>query len=302
MNLVSPYASLGPHWLRGTLHVHSTASDGKQPPDETLRDYESRGYDVAALTDHNVFAQPPAGVCKRIVCLPGCEYRAYKGGPELGIIGARGTAPTDINQEDAVAAVRALDAFVVYNHPNWDFEHWPAHRMITLRTADALEVYNAVIEGLAGSAEASDKWDILLSCGYRLWGIATDDAHHAPHRGRAWVMINADRNERSVLAALKAGRFYASTGVCIDDIALHNGVLSVRTNPRYRVRFIVERGRIRAELPGDQADYTVAADDVYVRAEVHGDAGAKAWTNPIFVESDESRARVAAFYTWYHRI
>jgi hypothetical protein len=301
VNLVSPYTNLGPHWLRGALHFHSTASDGGQPPEVALRDYDSRGYDFAALTDHNVFAPALPDPQRRLISLPGCEYRLGTQGPEANIIGARTTAPLGIPEADAAAAIRALDAFVIYNHPNWHFDHWLTRDMLAWRCADAIEVYNALVEHLAGFAESSDKWDILLSCGHRVWGVATDDAHHAPQRNFAWVMANADRNEHSILAALKAGRFYASSGVEIESITLRDGVLTVRTNPEYLVRFIAERGQVRASLPGDRASYAVQDNDIYVRAEVFGPRAMKAWTNPVFVESDVSRALIAEFSAWYQK-
>jgi len=298
--LSSPYATTGPRWLRGALHVHSTASDGVQPPGETLCDYERRGFDFAVLTDHNVVPSEHLGAtCQRMRCLPGCEYRVRPGEPELGLSGVRSTPPLNVADDAAVAAVRALNAFVVYNHPNWFFDHWPTTRMLALRAADALEVYNGIIEWLPGCADAATKWDVLLSCGYRIWGVATDDAHKPEHRGRAWVMVNAAPDEHAILAALKAGRFYASTGVRIDALAVHEGVLSVRADNAQCIRFIAERGQVRAETQGPQAQYALRDDDVYVRVELHGAGATKAWTNPVFVESAASRALVEEFRTQF---
>ncbi|WP_165443919.1 PHP domain-containing protein [Lachnoclostridium sp. Marseille-P6806] len=39
-------------WYKGNLHMHSTRSDGKLPPQEALDIYHRAGYDFAALTDH----------------------------------------------------------------------------------------------------------------------------------------------------------------------------------------------------------------------------------------------------------
>ncbi len=298
--LQSPYTAMGPQWLRGALHLHSTSSDGTQAPGETLRDYERIGFDFAVLTDHNVFpADSMERACPRMLCLPGCEYRARPGEPELGIIGVRAGLPFGVPDEVAMAAVRALDALVVYNHPNWFFDHWPTTRMLALRAADALEVYNALIESLPGCADATNKWDILLSCGYRIWGIATDDAHKPAHRGHAWVMVNAAPDARAILTALKAGRFYASTGVRIDAIELQEGVLTVRADNAQLIRFIAERGQVRAETHGTHAQYRVRADDVYVRVEFFGADATKAWSNPVFIESAASRVLVEEFHTWF---
>jgi hypothetical protein len=38
--------------LRGNLHAHTTYSDGVRTPAALVREYESRGYDFLAITDH----------------------------------------------------------------------------------------------------------------------------------------------------------------------------------------------------------------------------------------------------------
>jgi len=39
-------------FLRGNLHTHSTASDGRLSPEEVCEHYRLAGYDFLALTDH----------------------------------------------------------------------------------------------------------------------------------------------------------------------------------------------------------------------------------------------------------
>jgi len=38
--------------LRGNLHAHTTFSDGVRTPQALVEDYEARGYDFLAITDH----------------------------------------------------------------------------------------------------------------------------------------------------------------------------------------------------------------------------------------------------------
>src|SRR5262249_39288964 len=38
--------------LRGNLHAHTTFSDGGPPPAALVEEYETRGYDFLAITDH----------------------------------------------------------------------------------------------------------------------------------------------------------------------------------------------------------------------------------------------------------
>ena len=39
--------------LRGNLHAHTTFSDGVRSPAALVAEYESRGYDFLAITDHD---------------------------------------------------------------------------------------------------------------------------------------------------------------------------------------------------------------------------------------------------------
>ena len=42
--------------MRADLHVHSSASDGTEPPAEVMRRAAQAGLDVVALTDHDTVA------------------------------------------------------------------------------------------------------------------------------------------------------------------------------------------------------------------------------------------------------
>ena len=64
-------------------------------------------------------------------------------------------------------------------------------------------------------------WDTLLASGRQVWGVASDDAHHFQtwgenysNPGRGWLQVEADAARMSdVLEALRAGRFYSSSGL-----------------------------------------------------------------------------------------
>ena len=48
----------GRKWFKGNLHTHTTASDGKLPPEECYALYKSKGYDFLARTDHWKVSEP----------------------------------------------------------------------------------------------------------------------------------------------------------------------------------------------------------------------------------------------------
>ena len=64
----------GKKFLKGGLHCHTTRSDGKLTPEETIRYAASQGYDFMALTDHQIYNfinyAPETGM----LIIPGMEY------------------------------------------------------------------------------------------------------------------------------------------------------------------------------------------------------------------------------------
>ena len=140
-------------------------------------------------------------------------------------------------------------------------------------------------------------WDILLTAGQRIYGIAVDDAHHfqgefardRANPGRGWVAVRAAaRTPAAIMAALEAGHFYASTGVELADVRVEPGMLRVRVQPqgdfRYTIAFIGAAGQVLAETGGTEADFVLPAGlDGYVRARVTDSSGATAWVQPVFV-------------------
>ncbi len=304
MKVVNPYHGCEGNWLKGQLHLHSTYSDGGDPPAEVIRDYAARGYDFIALTDHRTV--PPAEeLASRddMVVIPGEEYRCSRsvGDQELGVIGVDAPLPPELGHRGYLDAAVGSGAFVIYNHPTWHIHHWPIFRMLKLRRAHALEVYNAVCDALPGAAECSDKWDRLLTTGYRIWGVATDDAHHAHHRDRGWVMVEAERSRSAIIEALKAGRFYASSGVQVESVRLEDDTLHVESSNAQEIRFFADRGCMRHRRMGRSASCEVREDDIFLRAELYGEGAEKAWTQPVFVESERSRQLADEFRNWYLR-
>lgn len=50
--------------LRGDLHIHTSASDGKETPEMVAAQYRKEGYDFIAITDHNVFGTAKSAIDK----------------------------------------------------------------------------------------------------------------------------------------------------------------------------------------------------------------------------------------------
>ena len=151
------------------------------------------------------------------------------------------------------------------------------------------EIYNAVIRRLEGSPNATNRWDMLLGQGRRLWGFAHDDCHRADDVGLAWNMVQCDTREPADLVeAMREGRHYCSTGVRIESIRVHGRSITIETDCAQRILAIRDFGGRVAVADGPSIDFTVPedADYSYVRFECWGPGETMAWTQPFFIETD----------------
>ncbi len=110
-------------------------------------------------------------------------------------------------------------------------------------------------------------------------------------------MVRSEKLSRSaILTALKAGDFYASTGVEFLELEAGGGRLSLRIRQRaeasekwgllnefkYRTTFVGKDGRILKIDESMTPSYELQPGDLYVRARVDSSEGASAWTQALF--------------------
>jgi hypothetical protein len=134
-------------------------------------------------------------------------------------------------------------------------------------------------------------WDAVLSSGRTVWGVATDDAHDYEEggggrypAGGAWIMVDAERDADAIVEAIGQGRFYASTGVFLREVGIEGDAFAVAIDDRstgpHRIRFVGD-GRTLAEASGRSARLTLVGATRYVRVEVEGPDGGRAWSQPV---------------------
>ncbi len=207
-------------FLKVQLHAHSSGSyDARTPPEDVLRFYASRGYDLVVITDHDrvTRAEPPEGM---LVALgveltqnaATCAPPALPGYRCLFHTGALFVDPArDASKQGNVALgfrhgrfeayathlawAEAHGAVPVLNHPLF---HFAADARLVSKLAKRglrlLELVNAALDAQhpagreAAERRAEALWDAVLSGGSTVYGVATDDAHHfddAAERTRA---------------------------------------------------------------------------------------------------------------------
>ncbi|HXU89312.1 MAG TPA: PHP-associated domain-containing protein [Methylomirabilota bacterium] len=178
--------------LRGNLHAHTTFSDGVRTPAALVEEYERRGYDFLAITDHfgheNLiepgYARALAALRPNLLLFGGVELDYGRLGQHVGKV--------DGDRE----------TLYVLNHP-------ARYRLTVEETVDRVHE----IRRFGWALDAVEITDTGL---YRplydtaeipLVKVATDDAHRPPHFGRAWIEVEAARDRDAIIRAIRAGDF-----------------------------------------------------------------------------------------------
>ncbi len=302
---------LGDRWFKGNTHAHTTESDGDSSPEYVATWYKDHGYDFLVLTDHNVFTDPEALghlVDSTFLLIPGEEVTSrfedasiHVNGLNIpGLIEARQAESLVATIQSNVDAIREVEGVPHINHPNfrWSFG---VDELRQIENDKLLEIWNGHPtvhnEGGGGSPGLEEIWDILLTEGKVLYGIAVDDAHHfqgefAPDRvnpGRGWVSVNSPSLDAlELMASLESGRFYASTGVSLSDIVVTSDRITIDISEagdfRFSTVFSGASGVVLAETDENPATFDLRGRDVgYIRAKVTDSGGRVAWTQPVFV-------------------
>ena len=283
-----PYECLpGGMWLRGNLHAHTTRSDGRHTGQAVIDDYAGRGYDFLALTDHDVFTsdQDYGDLDSRgMTMIPGNEISA-NGCHLLHLDGDRRIEPHRDRQK-VIDDVAGTAGFVIVNHPNWqmDFNHCPLENLVAWQGYAGIEIFNGIVNGMSGSGYSLAKWEMLLAAGRRVWGYAHDDSHAEGQVELGWnVVYTADRSRGAIVAALRSGSFYASTGVTITSIQVEGMRIRIETENACRIRATQLSNALLA-LADDRVMEIQVPDEVpYVRFECWGAGERFAWTQPFWV-------------------
>ena len=300
------FSAPGRFW-RGNLHTHSTRSDGVLPPEEVCRRYKAEGYDFIALTDHliGLYDYPIVDTVPfrddGFTTILGAEV--HSGAMENGELwhilavglpadfappNAPDFAPRKDQETGPELARRAREAgaFVAVAHPEWGGLSLADAR--SLDAAHAVEIYNHGCQVGADRAEGFWHLDRLLEEGRRLTLCATDDAHFSePDHFGGWTMVKAEANTpEALLAALKAGHMYATTGPSIHDVAWTE--TEVRISCSAAATIVVQgRGSAAMARHGESmTSVTLPLDrfehSPWLRLTVIDRAGRRAWTNPVW--------------------
>ncbi len=298
-----PFNKSGKFW-RGNLHTHSTQSDGTKTPEQVCAFYRSVGYDFLSITDHftQTYKYPITDTrpfqSDDFTTLLGAELHAGK--TSIGeiwhilAVGLPPDFPPNLPDEDGTAiARRALEAgaFVACAHPNW--YALSESDVIALGNVHAIETINGISRDHNDRIDSWYMLDAMLNQGRRYFALTTDDAHfHAQHNdlllGWTWVKSESLTPE-AILAALKAGSYYSSSGPMIHDVQfLSRTQVYIRCSPVDHIfvtsvgpRSIYHHANGVSEI---ELDLKRLGDSPFCRITIRDRQDRRAWTNPIWFE------------------
>ncbi|MBO3803945.1 MAG: PHP domain-containing protein [Candidatus Brockarchaeota archaeon] len=248
---LNPFESKG-RWFKGSLHCHTTNSDGILPPVDVARAYAENGYDFVVFTDHGKvtsLAEDNGGV------LPvggeelsvgrskaGESYHVIAIGIEGELRAEGGDGPESVQEVvDDIADSGGL-AFIA--HPYWS--GLVPEDMVCVKGYLGIEVFNTGCEAEVGKGFSIVHWDQVLSLGRMVKGVAVDDAHrylYPPYDAfGGWVWVRADELEWGCVAkAIGKGLFYSSMGPKITLVELGK-TLRVKCSGAKQVSMISHNG------------------------------------------------------------
>ncbi len=289
----NPYSSCEGTWYKGNLHTHtSPASDcAEMSLEEALDAHADEGYDFLCISDHNVLTTVEDA---RMILLPGTEWNSPNG-EHTGIIAADSAmvekALEISDQRELLDCLSDENALAILNHPNWGHvPHYSREHMDGCGPYDGVEIINMVVKRLPGNALATDKWDHVLTGGRRVLGLAGEDSHNPSDIGHAWLSVRtAEKTPEGILAALRAGSFYSSTGVTITGIRREDNLITVDTRDAEELQALCDYGTVLQAETGTSITVDVLrpalayAKPTYVRFEAFGPGSSMAWTQPFFL-------------------
>lgn len=252
-----------------------------------------------------------------------------------------------LNASEVAQAAAKLNApyTLTLNHPFWVYYDIVPQDLIDCPEVRFFEICNGGSQHAphpdAASYTPEKFWDAVnafrrIKGQQILYGLGSDDAHYYDAErinrdggvGDAWVMVHAEAlTSEHLIAAMRRGDFYATTGVLLDDAAFtpEDKTLRIKVKAEegvhYRIHFITTKqgfdqavteiaspaqdkrpartipvysediGRTVKTVEGTEAEYVLAADDLYVRARIESDKPSKftvhfhppvqtAWTQP----------------------
>lgn len=194
--------------LKLDLHLHSQHSgEAFGTIEEIVLRAKSAGLDGFALTDHNSIAgnKEAARIANAhgLIFIPGCEIKSKDG--DIIALGIKRKIKQGLSAEETIIKIHKQKALAVAAHPFALFLHpfgGVGKKVFTCKF-DAIEALNArTYCGNSKALRAAEELNLPKTAG--------SDAHTPVEIGRAYTIVNCEKNPGAVLRAIAAGK----TDIC----------------------------------------------------------------------------------------
>lgn len=277
------------NWYKGNIHTHTKKSDGFVSPKQCIEIYKKKGYDFISITDHRKFY--PDYKEDNFLVISGSEFHvndldARKAYHIIGL-GIENEIYTDdtFSPQDIIDEINRENGLAILAHPYWSL--LTHDDLINLADYAGIEIWNTVSEVYSARGLSVDYLDVLASKGIVKLAFAVDDTHfYQRDLGGGYIMVNSPAlDKRSIISAIKEGRFYCSQGPEIKQIHIEDNILTVETSPVSKICFMTGlfycSDRVHMNDDGgliSKASYEVKPDDLFVRIECEDEQGRRAWS------------------------
>ena len=283
MTIDNPYAA-GGSWYKGNLQIASVRGIGRDLPSAIGEWYRGHGYDFLGISDQNTYTWASEYGRPGFAGVPTVD--ASYPFADLLAVGIDHWLPASDLQE-AIDWIRRDGGLPVLAAPLAQAKPQSLQRMLGLHGLFGLEVYDARLAAAGPSeGDATAAWDRLLSAGTRVYAFAGDDLLSLadPTAGGAWIDVLAPAPDLdSLFSSLRSGAFTASTGAEFTGFSVRGTTITAEAAPGCSLRFIGRGGRLLRSIASSTGSYRVTGDEGYVRVEALRDDGARAWSQPFFV-------------------
>lgn len=327
----NPYTRAAKRWLRGEIHTHVNSARGGQykyndgVDASTLYgaacdaglDFICMSVDVTVKKGGaNLFGHVGSGDECGVTGIPAREIQNNYYEKYFNESGSAYLHVLTIGEVDGISLCAHPLYYEVANVKpggNWEriksalLAPEPNGSLDRLKVA-GLEIYNGFTQSrldLDKKQKYADYdehcWDDMLKSGRRYWGFAGNDSffHYADDFssfrpvGVVYVAVEDGRAAEGIIAAMKEGRFYSSTGVRLADVPIVARVddeilrieVAARDNVDWQAKVCNADNQIIPQfaLNMREASFTIQGNWKYVRIQAHSPqhSGRRAWLQPI---------------------
>lgn len=297
VDICNPYKHSSGSWYKGNLHAHTSGGSkcGTMALTDVLAAYHAAGYDFLSISDHLSITEAKTA---NYTIIPGMEWNSSNlltMNPLLNSACHTGIYAHSYKRVERGLEFDSLelllesmpDCLLIANHPNWHVEeHYDVQTLARhAKSFQGMEIFNNLIEADEGQADASWKWDRLLSMGHYLLGFVSDDSHAINDIGKAWIMVKAkEPTVTGLLAAISDGNFYGSTGVMITELGRVGDEVFISLEQQAEIRIIGYGGRLLKQEYTSSLTWNVKHYPTsYIRFHVRDREWQQAWSQPFFI-------------------